>query len=1454
TWTLGNDTLVTNDLTVTDGTLDTSAFNLQVSGAMALVDTDGTLDFSSSLIADVLNLDAVLDVNGTLLGGAGTIQASENVDFTGGAFTKGTGVFEFDGVAPSKTLVAAGEDLGDIDVSGLMTLSDTGDFDDVTVSGTFATGQNFTVAGDWNDSGTVTISGGTVTFDNIGAQSYTSDGDSFSNVQIGDGTNDSALTLNNDMTLTGSLGFGAAGGSAIDFSDDTLTIGGNGDFSAAGAVTTNAASLLLFNANGNQNFDPGGYTFGDVTKGGLSGTLSLLDAVTVSDTLTISAGTIVDMQANNFTVGTLVNDNVLQLEGTQGTQSITTMDVDTGQVEYDGVAGGTVRIASFYDLLIDGVGTFTLNSAIDVNNDLDIAGGMLDVSGSDFQITLDGNWTNSDTFAARNGTVVFNDSSTVTTTITSPFYNVTLGTAGAGTLITSSDMEIDGVLSIINTVPTTLNIDSDTLTVAGHLDFSSLDTFVETNSTVVFDGAVNQNLTSSGFPFNNITISGISVTLQDITDVNGNMLVSTGTLIDNAQTISFFGDVDFTGGAFTATGTAVFDGNSAVTSNSQVFFNVTLGSTAAGSVLTTNDQMEIDGVISIQNIGNTTIDISGDSLLIDGDLDLTNLDTFTVAGSTVLFDGTANQDLTSNTLPFNNLELDGTSVTLLDPIDVNGNIQITNGTFDSGSQNMNIAGDWTDNGTFTHNNNRVIFDGTGSITTNETFYELEKAGGTTTLQAGSSALTIDKGLLLSSGILAANDNTITFSATADTFDSDGDGNAALDPYSGIFQYDTSTVVFQNPGTISIWGDNSFYNFSYQIAGGTILFGAGKRQTIYRNMTIRGVSGNLITLDSTNSPTQWELEIDFPSAGGSATATFEYVNVINSHAINPITPDTTCNDGGNNTNWFFFIAIVVSWAEDSDLNGRLDRIRVRVESVAILDDPNRFDDVTAWVDGYEVDTSYNSVLPYGLNGFSDSDNSIASEFFIHLVEKEYTDTDVTPQWRLMTNTSLFSTTGGALVEYGVAVPSETPIDNAAPIYNYTLSSSEKNKIYVQFSEYVRQPDETVIEAVDFSYGGAANISSLARITTSGTGTKELELTLDALVTADEILNGAILQIVNDIDDMDNWNDTWGTFAANYPSADPTAIPDLATGNVGDSNNPMIGGGTASGAHRVSDLALGLTGDAILQPVYATDESQTDPDRGGIGTIRDFTGGTWLQDQPIELTTHINSGHSAPSGLDPQVQLFFDVDVPSAYRQNNDRDGLWLPGVSFGNVPAADDYDIYDFYGIVPSPNPDEREATAGTSPSNQLRVHSFDNDDPELESVADVEFLYYLPAYSLFAARIENSSASDWYRQIKPWTFAIHDITTQVGGVTILKNVINPENGETTNLHYELAEAGMVTIQVFDISGAMVDVLQRGRQEAGEYSTAWDGHNSGGRIVARGVYFIRIVAPGIDETRKVMVVK
>jgi hypothetical protein len=129
---------------------------------------------------------------------------------------------------------------------------------------------------------------------------------------------------------------------------------------------------------------------------------------------------------------------------------------------------------------------------------------------------------------------------------------------------------------------------------------------------------------------------------------------------------------------------------------------------------------------------------------------------------------------------------------------------------------------------------------------------------------------------------------------------------------------------------------------------------------------------------------------------------------------------------------------------------------------------------------------------------------------------------------------------------------------------------------------------------------------------------------------------------------------------------------------------------------------------------------------------------------------------------------------------------------------------------------------------------------------------------LYVARLAVESGAavpgNWYRLVKPFSFEIHDTTRQRSGVTILNNVIKPNTGERVYLDYTLSKRGRVTIQVFTLDGTLVKALVRETKDAGEYRTFWDGRNQGGRVVARGMYFIRAVGPEIDEIRKVMVTK
>lgn len=105
-----------------------------------------------------------------------------------------------------------------------------------------------------------------------------------------------------------------------------------------------------------------------------------------------------------------------------------------------------------------------------------------------------------------------------------------------------------------------------------------------------------------------------------------------------------------------------------------------------------------------------------------------------------------------------------------------------------------------------------------------------------------------------------------------------------------------------------------------------------------------------------------------------------------------------------------------------------------------------------------------------------------------------------------------------------------------------------------------------------------------------------------------------------------------------------------------------------------------------------------------------------------------------------------------------------------------------------------------------------------------------------------------------WSFKIKGITAQRGGVTILNNVINASNDEKAVVIVDMPEDGNLTVCVMTLDGNIITYLNRGNTKAGEYYYTWNGKNRNGKVVARGMYFVRVLGGGIDETRKVMVVK
>lgn len=128
----------------------------------------------------------------------------------------------------------------------------------------------------------------------------------------------------------------------------------------------------------------------------------------------------------------------------------------------------------------------------------------------------------------------------------------------------------------------------------------------------------------------------------------------------------------------------------------------------------------------------------------------------------------------------------------------------------------------------------------------------------------------------------------------------------------------------------------------------------------------------------------------------------------------------------------------------------------------------------------------------------------------------------------------------------------------------------------------------------------------------------------------------------------------------------------------------------------------------------------------------------------------------------------------------------------------------------------------------------------------------VPLYAL-KMPLEKINAGD-FSFVDLWSFKIKSVKQQRGGVTILNNVINVNAREQAVLEVNVPEEGNLNVFVMTVDGNIVKRLNHGRVNSGTHYYRWNGTNNASKPVARGLYFVRVVGPGIDETRKVLCVK
>jgi hypothetical protein len=84
--------------------------------------------------------------------------------------------------------------------------------------------------------------------------------------------------------------------------------------------------------------------------------------------------------------------------------------------------------------------------------------------------------------------------------------------------------------------------------------------------------------------------------------------------------------------------------------------------------------------------------------------------------------------------------------------------------------------------------------------------------------------------------------------------------------------------------------------------------------------------------------------------------------------------------------------------------------------------------------------------------------------------------------------------------------------------------------------------------------------------------------------------------------------------------------------------------------------------------------------------------------------------------------------------------------------------------------------------------------------------------------------------------------------SLAQNYPNPFNA-TTNISFNLAEAGNVNLSVYDITGRLVTTLVSGQMDAGEHVVAWNASD-----VSSGVYFLRLATADFSATKTMNLLK
>ncbi len=142
------------------------------------------------------------------------------------------------------------------------------------------------------------------------------------------------------------------------------------------------------------------------------------------------------------------------------------------------------------------------------------------------------------------------------------------------------------------------------------------------------------------------------------------------------------------------------------------------------------------------------------------------------------------------------------------------------------------------------------------------------------------------------------------------------------------------------------------------------------------------------------------------------------------------------------------------------------------------------------------------------------------------------------------------------------------------------------------------------------------------------------------------------------------------------------------------------------------------------------------------------------------------------------------------------------------------------------------------PVDELRRIGFESDTLIVAHAGGAE-RYGAPT----VARIEFHSAGSGVGDPR-------DAAALVKAVHLFQNQPNPFSPET-RIAFDLPKAGPAKLVIYGVNGRQIRRLVAGAFAAGRHTASWDGRDDTGEKAGSGVYFYQLIAPGVDESRRMI---